>query len=63
MSEPPSLQTTLAMDAGHALAFPALIHGARVLGGLLLYVVTTRSRHQRRSPSTAFAWVITIALR
>lgn len=62
MSGPPPLRTTLAMDAGHALAFPVLIHGACVLGGLLLYVVTTRLRHQRRSPSTAFAWVITIAL-
>lgn len=62
MLKPPALQATLAMDAEHALAFPALVHGVLVLGGLLLYVVTTHLRHQRRSPSTAFAWVITITL-
>lgn len=45
-----------------AIAFAPLIHGAIVLGGLLLYVVATRLRRQHRHPSAAFAWVLTIAI-
>lgn len=45
---------------GHALA--AASHGLFVLGGLLLYVITTRAGRQRRHPSAALAWVVTIAL-
>ena len=49
-------------EAEYGPALAAVIHGAFVLGGLLLYVVTTRAGHQRRHPSAAFAWVVTIAL-
>ena len=45
---------------GPALA--TLAHGALVLAGLLLYVVTTRAGRQRRHPSAALAWVLTIML-
>ena len=45
---------------GYTIALPALIHSALVFGGLLLYVVMTRVRHQRHHPSAAFAWVVTI---
>lgn len=51
---------TLNGEYGAALA--AVAHGAVVLAGLLLYVVTTRAGHQRRHPSAALAWVMTIAL-
>jgi cardiolipin synthase len=51
---------TLNGEYGAALA--AVAHGAVVLAGLLLYVVTTRAGHQRRHPSAALAWVLTIAL-
>jgi cardiolipin synthase len=51
---------TLPGQYGAALA--AVAHGAVVLAGLLLYVVTTRAGHQRRHPSAALAWVMTIAL-
>lgn len=37
-------------------------HGAFVFGGLLLYVLVTRIGHQRRHPSAAFAWVLTITV-
>lgn len=45
----------------YPVAVPVLAHFTVVFGGLLLYVVTTRIRHQRRQPSAAFAWVLTIA--
>jgi len=45
----------------YAVALPALAHATAVLGGLLLYVIVTRVRHQRHHPSAAFAWVVTIA--
>lgn len=50
------------MYAGHTVALSALAHGGFVFGGLLLYVVITRIRHQRRQSSAAFAWVLTIAI-
>lgn len=40
----------------------ALEHGALVLGGLLLYLLTTRIGQQRRPPSSAVSWVLLIAL-
>ena len=39
----------------------ALEHAAFVLGGLLVYVVVTRISKQRRHPSAAIAWTMTIA--
>jgi cardiolipin synthase len=50
------------LEAEYGPALAAVIHGVFVLGGLLLYVVTTRAGHQRRHPSAALAWVLTIAL-
>lgn len=49
-----------AVSPGDRSAAPLLVHTAVVLGGLLLYVVVTRMRHQHRPPAAAFAWVITI---
>lgn len=40
---------------------PALLHGAIVLCGLLVYVLVTRIGHQRRPPSAAIGWVLAIA--
>src|ERR1035437_1125441 len=40
----------------------ALEHGAFVFAGLLLYVLVTRIGKQRRHPSAAIAWVLTIAV-
>jgi cardiolipin synthase len=59
----PGPRATLADTAvdGYPIALPALAHATVVLGGLLLYVVVTRVRHQRHHPSAAFAWVVTIA--
>ncbi|MDR2853617.1 MAG: phospholipase D-like domain-containing protein [Burkholderiaceae bacterium] len=37
-------------------------HLVVVLIALLVYILTTRSRHQQRSPSTAIAWVLGLAL-
>lgn len=45
------------------LALLALVsHFAFVLAGLLIYAVGTHARGQRRHPSAALAWVLTIAL-
>ena len=38
-----------------------LEHLAFVAAGLLIYVVTTRVRRQRRPPYAALAWVLGIA--
>jgi len=59
----PDLRPTLAGIAAddYPIALPALAHATAVLGGLLLYVIVTRVRHQRHHPSAAFAWVVTIA--
>jgi cardiolipin synthase A/B len=38
------------------------LHGLIVAIGLLIYVLTTHSLHQRRSPTAANSWVLTIAL-
>jgi cardiolipin synthase len=39
----------------------ALAHGALIFAGLLLYVTVTRAGEQRRYPSAAIAWVMSIA--
>jgi cardiolipin synthase len=38
------------------------LHGLIVAFGLLIYVLTTHSLQQRRAPSAAISWVLTIAL-
>jgi cardiolipin synthase A/B len=38
------------------------LHGLAVLIGLLTYVLTSHSLQQRRAPSAAISWVLTIAL-
>jgi cardiolipin synthase len=38
------------------------VHGLLVLIGLLVYILTTHSLHQRRSPTAAISWVLTITL-
>jgi cardiolipin synthase len=38
------------------------VHGLIVLVGLLVYVLTSHSLHQRRSPTAAISWVLTISL-
>ncbi len=38
------------------------VHGLIVLVGLLVYVLTSHSLHQRRSPTAAISWVLTIVL-
>jgi len=48
------------LEQRYGSALAAAAHGAVVLGGLLLYVLTTRAGRQRRHPSAAFAWVLTI---
>ncbi|MDQ2820111.1 MAG: phospholipase D-like domain-containing protein [Pseudomonadota bacterium] len=50
------------LDAKYGAALAAVTHGVFVLGGLLLYVLTTRAGRQRRHPSAALAWVLTIAV-
>src|ERR1035438_8669907 len=37
------------------------LHGLIVVLGLLVYVLTTHSLQQRRSPTVAISWVLTIA--
>lgn len=44
------------------LPFALLVHFSFVLAGLLIYVVGTHASGQRRHPSAALAWVLTIAL-
>ncbi len=43
------------------LSLSAFVHAAAVAGGLLVYVMATRIGRQRRHPSVAIAWVLTIA--
>ena len=38
------------------------LHGLIVVIGLFIYVLTTHSLQQRRSPTAAISWVMTIAL-
>jgi cardiolipin synthase len=38
------------------------LHGLFIVVGLLVYVLTTHSLHQRRSPTAAISWVLTITL-
>ena len=40
--------------------FSALSHTIFVVAGLLVYVMTTRIGHQRRPPSSAIGWVVSI---
>lgn len=49
-------------NAHWSFSLSVLEHGAFVFGGLLLYVLFTRVGNQRRHPSAAFAWVLTILL-
>lgn len=51
-----------ALEAQYGAALAAVSHAVFVLGGLLLYVITTRAHRQRRHPSAALAWVLTIVL-
>jgi len=44
------------------LPFALLVHFAFVLAGLLIYAIGTHASGQRRHPSAALAWVLTIAL-
>jgi cardiolipin synthase A/B len=50
------------LEVQYGAALAAVSHGAFVLGGLLLYVLTTRAGRQHRHPSAALAWVLTIVL-
>ena len=38
------------------------LHGMLAMTGLVVYVVGSRARHQRRHPSAAIAWVVSLAL-
>lgn len=38
------------------------LHGVLVFIGLAIYVIGSRTRHQRRHPSAAIAWVVSLAL-
>jgi len=38
------------------------LHGLLVMLGLAIYVIASHTRHQRRHPSAAIAWVISLAL-
>lgn len=38
------------------------LHGVLVFVGLATYVIGSRTRHQRRHPSAAIAWVVSLAL-
>lgn len=50
------------LEVRYGAALAAVAHGIFILAGLLLYIVTTRAGRQRRHPSAALAWVVTIAL-
>jgi cardiolipin synthase A/B len=49
------------IDLETLLPLEPLAHAAAVAVGLLVYVLVTRIRHQRRSPASAVAWVLLIA--
>ena len=38
------------------------LHGLVTVAGLAIYVIASRARHQRRHPSAAIAWVVSLAL-
>ncbi len=38
------------------------LHGLMVFAGLAIYVIGSRTRHQRRHPSAAVAWVVSLTL-
>jgi len=38
------------------------LHGLLVFAGLAIYVIGSRARHQRRHPSAAVAWVVSLTL-
>ncbi len=38
------------------------LHGVLVFIGLSIYVIGSRTRHQRRHPSAAIAWVVSLGL-
>jgi cardiolipin synthase len=50
------------LEAQYGAALAAVTHAVFILGGLLLYILTTRAGHQRRPPTSALAWVLTIVL-
>ncbi len=59
------LEHTDARDALRMIRLPALSpleHAAFVAAGLLVYVITTRARQQRRHPYAALAWAFAISL-
>ncbi|MBH2009051.1 MAG: PLDc N-terminal domain-containing protein [Xanthomonadaceae bacterium] len=39
-----------------------LLHGLLAVAGLAVYVIASHARHQRRHPSAAIAWVVSLAL-
>jgi cardiolipin synthase len=49
------------LDFETLLPLEPLAHAAAVAVGLLVYVMITRIRHQRRPPASAVAWVLLIA--
>lgn len=38
------------------------VHGLVTLAGLMVYVIASHTRRQRRHPSAAIAWVVSLAL-
>ena len=38
------------------------LHGIVVMAGLMIYVIASHAMRQRRHPSAAIAWVITLVL-
>ena len=38
------------------------VHGLATVTGLLIYVIASHIRRQRRHPSAAIAWVVSLAL-
>jgi cardiolipin synthase len=49
-------------DLNLSLRFLISLHGLIVMIGLAIYVAVSHTLHQRRHPSAAIAWVITLAL-
>jgi len=49
-------------DLNLSFRFLVSLHGLIVMIGLAVYVAVSHTLHQRRHPSAAIAWVITLAL-
>lgn len=58
--DPPPPRPSSMFDTGSSGWFP--LHGVLTAFGLLVYAVGSHALHQRRHPSTAVAWVLTILL-